>query len=144
LMKIYILTDFDAPQDPEKIGINMNDCEGSVAESLNKGANMTASHIKSTSGMDVSSGDPEKDAAYQDAAKKTAVCGAKAFCEGIRGLTGDMLDTAVRLGLPFALAGLLMLLGIYVCVCMRKKVPGPAKVKPIEKEEKEFTTKIIE
>mmetsp|Transcript_14127 Transcript_14127/g.27897 ORF Transcript_14127/g.27897 Transcript_14127/m.27897 type:complete len:296 (+) Transcript_14127:225-1112(+) len=111
-------------RDPTKIGLNMSDCEGSVTSNLEAGAAVAASKAPS------STGDAERDAQIAEAAAAAKLCGAKAFCAGIKGLSGEMLYTATRIGVPFALAGLTMLCGAFSCIFCRKGLPQAEKPKP--------------
>jgi len=119
---------------PATIGIDMDDCEGSVGN-LSAAANdqMSAKLDTATalSGQSLeSTGDAEADAKLNATALALKACGAKAFCAGVRNLSGDMFWTATYIGIPFGVAGLLMGVGMFWCCLWRKVYLRPFSPQP--------------
>uniref|UniRef100_A0A6U2AY73 Uncharacterized protein n=1 Tax=Hemiselmis andersenii TaxID=464988 RepID=A0A6U2AY73_HEMAN len=127
---------------PATIGIDMDDCEGSVANLSSAASDKVSSQMDTAtavSGQSLeSTGDAEADAALNATALALKACGAKAFCAGVRNLSGDMFWTATYIGIPFGIAGILMAIGMFWCCLWRKGLPDK-KVKPGKDDVRPFT-----
>jgi len=118
---------------PATIGIDMDNCESSVANLSAAASEKVSAKLDSASAASgqtfESTGDAERDAQLNATALAFKACGAKAFCAGVRNLSGDMFWTATYIGVPFCIAGILMGIGMFWCCLWRKGLPGKA-VKP--------------